>query len=181
MLLQAPAPSPEELPGSGMLLTGCEDSAGQPPTGRAYSDGRDHYQRCVAYLATLRLAASRDDLEPIPAALADDVSKLTDAIVAEATAEVGLTVAAQAGARQTATAGFLAARLVRLRLAAEDAVTAARTSDASALRQHVSRLEALTLALWTVQAAVSTVPDLLSATLPPHPLKAPTLRPTGQG
>jgi hypothetical protein len=156
-----------------LRITGREDNAGRPPTGRGHGDGQDHYQRCAAYLATLRLAASRDAVEPIPAALADDISKLTEAIVAEARAEVALTVAAQAGIRQTATAGFLAARLVRLRLAADEAVTAARTSDASALRQHVSRLEALTLALWTVQATVSPAPDLLSAMLPPHPLRVP--------
>lgn len=127
---------------------------------------RDHYLRCRAYLATLRLAASPEAAEPISAACADVVRDLTAAIVAEATAAMALTVTTAAGMRQAATAGFLPGRLLRLRLAADDAVTAARASDADAFRQHVRRLEALTLALWTVQAAVSPTPDPASARLP---------------
>ncbi len=170
------------------MTIGRDDHAREPAAADGHGDSKDHCQRCEAHLAALRFVASSGAAEPGPAACTEDVSDLTAGIVAEATAAVSLAVAASAGIRQTATAGFLAARLVRLSRAADDALTAARASDTSALRQHVRRLESLTLALWTVQAAISSPPNPVTASPPSRPLKEPSrpaprsgLRPAGPG
>ena len=71
------------------------------------------------------------------------------------------------GRRQPEPETFLWVRLTRLARAADDAVNAARTGDASGLRGHLARFSALTTAFWTVQQAVY---DLAPAVPGPRPL-----------
>lgn len=49
---------------------------------------------------------------------------------------------------------FLWVRVTRLAMTADQAVEAARTGDSAALRAHLRRLEALTVAIWTVRDAI---------------------------
>ena len=87
--------------------------------------------------------------EPLPPGLADDVSEMTSAILAEADAALRAAVAAVPGARRRAVAGFLADRVTRLAATADEAVSAAKDGDAAAVRRCLRRFEVLTSAVWT--------------------------------
>ena len=58
--------------------------------------------------------------EPLPPGLADDVSEMTSAILAEADAALRAALAAVPGARRRAVAGFLADRVTRLAATADE-------------------------------------------------------------
>ncbi|HET7246087.1 MAG TPA: hypothetical protein VFJ07_14745 [Streptosporangiaceae bacterium] len=127
----------------------------------AVSEIREHHVHCAPHLARLHVLGSLQAGEPVPPGLADDVSAVTSAILAEAGTALRATVAAVPGTRRTAVAEFLAGRIAKLAAAAEQAVCAARDGDASSLRRCLRRFESLTSAVWTVHLAM---PD--SARLP---------------
>ena len=118
------------------------------------SEIREHHAHCVPHLARLQVLGSYQAGEPVPPELAADVSAVTSAILAEAGAAVRATVAAVRGTRRTAVAEFLAGRVAKLAVAAEQAVCAAKDGDAAALRRCLRRFESLTSAVWTVQLAM---------------------------
>jgi hypothetical protein len=98
----------------------------------------------------LRLFARQDGGAALPPGAAGEVGQAASAIVAEADAAV----AAVADSGRRSAAVFLAARQARLAAAAADVVAAAADGSAAALSRHLRRFEALTSALWTVQAAI---------------------------
>lgn len=116
----------------------------------AAEDIRHHQARCQPYLLRLRMLTRGGGGPTLTAA---EVSHATGAIVAEARAASRVALAngdsGHPGART-----FLAVRLNRLARAAEEAIAAAREGDASGLRRHLYRFEALTSAIWTAQHAV---------------------------
>jgi hypothetical protein len=117
---------------------------------------REHHARCILHFSRLQVAASLE--ADVPPSLADEVGEATAAIVAETEAAADA-VASTAGLRRGATTGFLAARLARMAAAANDAVDAAKNSDATLLRRHLAHFEALTSAMWTVQLGILTPAD----------------------
>jgi hypothetical protein len=128
---------------------------------------REHHARCILHFSRLHVAARPE--ADVPPGLADEVGEATAAIVAE-TEAAAEAVTATTGLRRGATAGFLAARLARMAAAANDAVEAAKNSDATLLRRHLAHFEALTSAMWTVQLGILTTAE--------RPLPAPS-RPVG--
>jgi hypothetical protein len=117
----------------------------------------DHQARCLPYLLTLRILA-RGETVPLPWPAADEVTRATQAILAEARAAGR--EAPDHATRTVVGAGpgpgtFLAVRLSRLAAAADDAIAAARTGDFAQLRRHLVRFDSLTSAIWAVQEAWS--------------------------
>ena len=111
----------------------------------------DYRERCLPHLIRLRMLSTEPWLAP-SAGVAAEVSQATSAVLGQAEAASRVALAGtRAGRRDRGPGVFLAARLARLRAAAEDAVTAARGGNAAALRQRLVRFDALTSALWTAQ------------------------------
>jgi hypothetical protein len=108
--------------------------------------------RCGPYLARLAVLADSPPGTPLPAGTAAEVAGAAGAVLTQAEQAVSAAAAGQQAAGE-----FLTARLARLKAAAGDAVTAARSGDAAALRACLRQFDALTSALWTVHEAV-TVP-----------------------
>ena len=118
----------------------------------------DHQARCLRHVLSLRMLA-RDAMEaPLSLLAVAQVTRATEAILAEAEAAVS---DARAGT-------FLAVRVVRLRAAAITSSAAARAGDAAQLRRYLHRLDVLTSAIWTVQEAVYG-PRWFAETVPPRP------------
>lgn len=113
----------------------------------------DYRERCQPHLIRLRMLSTEQ--WPAPSAgVAAEVSRATTAVLAQAEAASRVALTASRGDRRDQGPGaFLAARLARLRAAAEDAVAAARGGNAAALRQRLLRFDALTSAIWTAQDA----------------------------
>jgi len=118
------------------------------------SEIRDHQAQCVPHLARLHVLGRYQAGEPVPPGLAEEISTVTNAILAETGAAVEATVAAVPDTRRTSVAGFLADRVARLAAAGDEAVGAARAGDAAVLRRCLHRFEVLALAVWTVQLAM---------------------------
>jgi hypothetical protein len=143
----------------------------------AVSEISEHHAHCVPHLTRLQVLGSYQAGEPVPPGLAEEVSTVTSAILAEAGAALRATVAAVPGARRTAVAEFLTGRIAKLAAAAEQAVCVAKDGDAPALHRCLRRFELLTSAVWTVQLAM---PD--SARLPRpagRPLRSSARRTVG--
>jgi hypothetical protein len=117
---------------------------------------REHRRHGMAHLSRLRMLARSEAGVPLPADVVHEVDEATGAILAEAKAaeRAVLSTIVRSRRRDPGAARFLAARLARLATAAEDAVSAARDGNGTALRQHLHRFDALTSAMWTVQLAV---------------------------
>jgi hypothetical protein len=133
----------------------------------AVSEIRKHHAHCVPHLARLQVLGGYQAGEPVPPDLAAEVSAVTSAILAEAGAAFRATVAAVPGTRRAAVTEFLAGRVAKLAVAAEQAVCAAKDADAAALRRCLRRFESLTSAVWTVHLAM---PD---SARPPRPAGIP--------
>ena len=110
--------------------------------------------RCVLHLARLRLLAATVVGEPLPPAIADDISKEISLILAEAFAAT-LAVISAAGSRRHAVTVFLDVRLARLASAAGQVTDAVKAQDTALLHRSLSRFEALMSAMWTVELATS--------------------------
>jgi hypothetical protein len=82
------------------------------------------------------------------------VRDVTNAIIAEAEA-MSRTALEPGGSGQQGYEVFILVRVARLAMAADRAVTAARSGDAAALRDHLRHFDTLASALWTVHDAVS--------------------------
>lgn len=104
------------------------------------------------YLARLAVLAASPPGTPLPTGAATEVAEAAGAVLAQAEQAVSAAACGQQAAGE-----FLAARLARLKTAAANAVAAARSGDAAALRACLRQFDALTSALWTVHEAV-TVP-----------------------
>jgi len=117
----------------------------------------EHRRRWMPELARLRMLAHGAPGAPLPAAAVHDVGEATGAVLAEASAAQRAVLSALATSRRgdPAAARLLAARLARLTAAAQDAVSAARDGNGTALRERVHRFQALTSATWTIQLAVA--------------------------
>lgn len=113
---------------------------------------RDHQARCRQHLLRLHLLA-RDQAGATARQVAVEVEQAASAVLDEVA--VSLTPAAVADGRDPGAGSLLAARLARLRAAADEVVAAARDGDAAGLRRQVRRFDALTSAMWTVQHAIS--------------------------
>jgi hypothetical protein len=112
----------------------------------------DHQRRCRPHLLRLRGLARGEAGTALPRQVTAEVRDATNAIIAEAEAAGRAALAAMAGSRRQPEAEtFLWVRLTRLAGAADEAVDAARAADASGLRCHLGRFDALTAAIWTVQ------------------------------
>jgi hypothetical protein len=133
---------------------------------------REHHARCKLHFSRLQVAAWLE--AGVPPSLADEVGEATAAIVAE-TEAAAETVSSIAGLRRGPTAGFLAARVARMTAAANDAVDAAKNSDATLLRRHLAHFEALTSAMWAVQLGMVTPVDQ-SLPVPPRSVRIGRLR-----
>lgn len=113
--------------------------------------------RCRAALLTLRMIGNDPpygSAEPYEHADPAELSGLVERATAEviealrsAGRDLGVTHSLQM-------ARFLEYRMRRLRAAAEDAVTAARTGSVPVLRRRIAGFDALTHALWRVQASL---------------------------
>lgn len=91
----------------------------------------------------------------LPVRAATEVREATNAVITEAETAGRAALAAAAGSRREPETGvFLWVRLTRLANAADEAVSAARSGDANALRRHLRRFDALASAIWAVQHAV---------------------------
>ena len=107
--------------------------------------------RCMPYLARLAGLASTPSGTPLPAGADAEVAEATGAVLAQ----TGKAVSVAVTGWPATTGEFLTARLTRLRTAASDAVAAARSGDAAALRARLRQFDALTSALWTVHEALA--------------------------
>jgi hypothetical protein len=113
----------------------------------------DHQARCLPHVLSLRMLA-RDGAEtPLAWLAVAEVSRATEAILAEA--EAAAREARTAAGDGPGLAVFLGARLSRLAVAADDAIAAARAGDLAQLRRNLRRFDVLTSAIWAVQDAVS--------------------------
>ena len=111
----------------------------------------DHRERCLPHLIRLRMLSTEQWSAP-SAGVSAEVSRATRAVLAQAEAASRVALAGtHEGRRKQGPRTFLAARLARLRAAAEDAVAAAGGGNAAVLRQRLVRFDALTSALWTAQ------------------------------
>lgn len=110
--------------------------------------------RCRPHLARLAVLTAGPPGTRPPAAAAAEVAEAAGAVVAQAEAAGRAVVSAAANGQKTATGEFLTARLVRLKTAADNAVTVARKGDGAALRASLRQFDSLTTALWTVHQAV---------------------------
>ncbi len=115
----------------------------------------DHQANCLVPLISLQMLAQGDAGTPLPRWVVIEVAQATSTVLAEAEAAARAMLTA-VGLQGDHPEGwtFLRARLDRLAIAADDAVTAAREGDASAMCRHLRRFDALTSAIWTVQDAV---------------------------
>jgi hypothetical protein len=108
----------------------------------------DHQARCLPHLLTLRMLTRYTPEVPLPWLAAVEVTRATEAILAE----VGAAVRAVTGGGPDAGI-FLGTRLSRLAAAADDAIAAAGAGDFTQLRTHLRRFDTLTSAIWAVQDA----------------------------
>ena len=116
---------------------------------------RDHQARCVAPLTSLRMLAHNDVGAPMPRWVVVEIARATRAVVAEVEAAGRVVVAAaDAWSGHPGGRAFLQVRVDRLAHAADAAVAAARAGDFAAMSRDLSRFDALTTAIWTVQDAV---------------------------
>jgi hypothetical protein len=111
----------------------------------------DHQARCVPYLIKLRMLAGTEVELPPRWLAAAEVTRATEAILAEAEA-AGREAGTAAGVGLD-TGLFLGVRLSRLASAASDAIAAAWAGDFARLRRHLARFDTLTSAIWEVQDA----------------------------
>lgn len=121
----------------------------------AAQDILERRARCGPRLARLRLLATPPVDESFPPAMAEDISKEISLILAEAAAATRVVVSASGGGRRHAVAAFLDVRLARLVSAAREVTDAAKAADTGQLHRSVSRFDALTSAMWTVELATS--------------------------
>ena len=113
----------------------------------------DYRERCLPHLIRLRMLSTEQSPGP-SAGVAAEVGRATGAVLTQAQAASRVALAGSRDRRSDQGPGaFLGARLARLRTAAEDAVSAARSGNAAALRQRLVRFDALTSAIWTAQDA----------------------------
>lgn len=96
------------------------------------------------------LVLSREDMTP--ARQAAEIRDAANAVIAEVEAASRATPGA--GEHGAGAGPFLWVRIARLAMAADDAVTAARSGDIAALDAHLRHFDALTSAIWTVQREV---------------------------
>jgi hypothetical protein len=117
----------------------------------------DHRARCLPHLLSLQMLARDTPEAPLPLLAVAEVTRATEAILAEVEAAVRAATgggSGSAGAPGAPGVGlFLGVRLSRLAAAAGDAVAAAWAEDFTQLRRHLRRFDALTSAIWAVQGA----------------------------
>jgi hypothetical protein len=112
----------------------------------------DHQVRCLPHLLTLRMLTRYTPELPLPWPAVTEVTRATEAILAEVEAAVRAVTGGGPGG--TADPGiFLGVRLSRLAAAADDAIAAAWAEDFTQLRTHLRRFDTLTAAIWAVQDA----------------------------
>jgi hypothetical protein len=111
----------------------------------------DRQLRCQRQLLRLRMLVLSQDATTL-ARHAAGIREATNTVIAEVAAmgRAVLEVDRPGPGAET----FLWVRVTRLAVAADDAVTAARSGDLAALDAHLRHLETLTSAIWTVQDAV---------------------------
>ncbi|GAA3932241.1 hypothetical protein GCM10023085_11980 [Actinomadura viridis] len=115
---------------------------------------RQHHRRCAAHLATLRMLAMTADGRPITAETAGAIEYATGAVLGETRAAQDTIVAGEAGGTRPAPAArFLEARMLRLRVAADDVLAAVESGDVPALRRRLWVFTSLTRAMWTVESS----------------------------
>jgi len=111
----------------------------------------DHRARCLPHLLRLRILTGMPEA-PLPWLAVAEVTRATEAILAEVEAAVRAATGGSPGSTGAPGAGiFLGARLSRLAAAAGDAVAAAWAGDFAQLRGHLRRFDTLTSAIWAVQ------------------------------
>jgi hypothetical protein len=111
--------------------------------------------RCRQHLLRLRMLTRAETGAMLPWQVTAEVRATTNAVIAEAEASGRAALAAGADGRGEPEAGvFLWVRLTRLAAAADEAVSAARGTDATRLHRYLHRFEVLAAAIWTVQDAV---------------------------
>ena len=116
---------------------------------------QDHQARCAAPLISLRMLAQGEEGMPLSRRVVVEVAQATGMVLAEAEAAGRLALAAAGAASGHPGDGtFLRVRLDRLAAAADDAIAAARAGESAEMRRCLRRFDALTSAIWTVQAAV---------------------------
>jgi hypothetical protein len=111
----------------------------------------DHRARCLPHLLTLRMLTRDTPEAPVPWLALAEVSRATEAILAEV--ETAVRAVTGGGPGSPGTGIFLGVRLNRLAATADDAITAAWAGDLTQLRCHLRRFETLTSAIWAVQDA----------------------------
>lgn len=111
----------------------------------------DRRARCLPHLLTLRMLARDTPEVPLPWLAVAEVTRATEAILAEVEAAVRAATGGGPGAPGTGI--FLGVRLSRLAAAADDAITAAWAGDFTQLRGQLRRFDTLTSAIWAVQDA----------------------------
>ena len=114
----------------------------------------DHQARCLPHMLTLRMLARDTPEAPLPWLTVAEVTRATEAILAEVEAAVRAVTGGGPGSPGSPGTGiFLDVRLSRLAAAADDDIAAAWAGDFTQLRRHLSRFETLTSAIWAVQEA----------------------------
>ena len=133
-----------------------------------------HQARCAPHMARLWMLAGRPGGAPLRPCAVQQVIEATDAILAEVRVSGNdMLPAADRGAAGSAPPSrgaprgapgrvrpprgapgrvpLLAARLTRLENAALQMIDSARSGEAAALRTQITRFDALTSAMWTIQ------------------------------
>ncbi len=114
----------------------------------------DHQARCLPHLLTLRMLARDMPEVLLPWLAVAEVTRATEAILAEVEAAVRAATGGGAGIPGAPGTGiFFGVRLSRLVAAADDAIAAAWAGDFTQLRTQLRRFDTLTSAIWAVQDA----------------------------
>ena len=112
--------------------------------------------RCAPDITGLRMLAR--DLADVPLTPGGvlQTAKATNAVVVQARAGCRTALAAvRGGSPRSGDLPLLVTRLARLEAAAGAAVAAASEGNATSLRRHLWRFDALTTAIWTVLSSVA--------------------------
>ena len=113
--------------------------------------------RCAPDITGLRMLARELGDGPLTPGGVLQTAQATNAIVVQARAGCRTALGAvRGGLPHAGDLSLLTSRLARLEGAAGAAVTAASEGNATSLRRHLWRFDALTAAIWTVLSSVAT-------------------------
>jgi hypothetical protein len=112
----------------------------------------DQRSSCQWRLLRLRTLVLSEDGLVLPRSIIAEVRDTTNAVITKV--EAATRAVLETGSREPGTETFLWVRVTRLKMAADQAIDAARDGNVPELLAHLRHFDTLTTAIWTVQQAV---------------------------